>query len=160
MLSFIDENTCSELADGVMRSACEYATANPVLALGLTAGTMIAGAAGLFFSRRGTAAPAASSSQPVARLKRQTVSDVIIHTTIDQSLIVAPVELTTEQKMARNLIVLAELNRQLDDPQTAKTARQLLQLRQNPTNQKVIDGSILEQLGYAADGQKKPGLKP
>ncbi len=156
MLSFIDQNTCSELADGAVRSACEYATANPLLALGLTAGTMIAGAAGLFFSRRATATPA-SSSQPVARLKRQTVSDAIMDTAIDQSQIVAPKTLSTEDKMSINLIVLAELNRQLQEPKTAEVARQLLVLRQ--TKRKEIDGLILAQLGYAADGKKKTTLK-
>lgn len=157
MLSFIDQNTCSELADGVVRNVCEYAAANPVLALGLTAGTMIASVAGgLFWSHRSSAPAATTTTQPVARLKRQAVSD-IIDTPIDQSQIVAPKTLSTEDKMAINLIVLGELNKQLQDPETAATARQLLLLRQ--TKQKEIDGIILQQLGYAEDGKKKPSVR-
>lgn len=157
MLSFIDQNTCGELADGVVRSACEYAAANPLLALGLTTGTLIAGTVGgLFWRHRASATPAVNAV-PVARLKRQTVSEAITDTAIDQSQIVAPKTLSAEDKMSINLIVLAELNRQLQEPKTAEVARQLLVLRQ--TKRKEIDGLILAQLGYAEDGKKKTTLK-
>ncbi len=160
MLSFLTD-TCEQLAEGAAHEACNWAASNPAIALGAATATLLATTAtGLYFCNRKPAAQV-----PVARMARRSIADTIRDTTIDPSKLVVPVapvvpavpEMSLEQKMNVNLIVLKELNRQLQHPQTAEAARQLLTLRQ--TQGKQIDSFILRSLGLDENGQKQQDTK-
>ena len=148
MLSFLTD-TCEQLAEGLAHEACEWAVSNPAIALGMTAGSLLATAAsGLYFYNRRPAANTPVPTVPVARLARQTVCQTISDINVDQSKLVAP---SAGRRIPVQTIVLGELHRQLQNPATAVAARQLLDLRQ--TKGKQIDSLVLNGLGLPEDGK-------
>lgn len=151
MLSFIDSNTCQQLADGITRQACEWAVTNPTLALGLTAGTLVL-SGGLYFFNHPKNTVSANNSQAmpvVARIPREAVRATIARTLAENKPVVpvAAVVVNAEvvpAKMPVQTIVLEALTRQKQAPETRATALRLWDLRR--TEKQRLDAATLQAL--------------
>lgn len=155
MLSFINNETCQQLAAGAVRNACELAAENPMMTLGVAAvGTLLTAAStGVYFFNRRKPAPVVAAPQvPVARLTRQPVNQVINQVVVDASKLAVPAvnaDLGQPVKMPTETIVLAYLFKQ---SQTQLAARQLRDIRRTEKPEVDVDRLVLKALGLPEDG--------
>lgn len=89
MLSFL-QDTCDQIGQETLNEACEWAVANPAIALGVALGSTVLAVGGLFWSRAGHAAASSTpSAQPaVARMAqprtREAFLSTVERTTVDK----------------------------------------------------------------------------
>ncbi|MGE3318254.1 MAG: hypothetical protein AB7I18_03070 [Candidatus Berkiella sp.] len=151
MLSFLSEDACRQLAEGAIRNTCEWAVSNPMVAMGIAAGTaaIAATTGGLYWLRSGPQRQVATRPI-VARLQRESIQQTIASAPAP---VVAPVTPAAEVagKMPVQTIVLEHLRQQKENADTREVALRLWDLRKNEKQR--LDPATLVKLNLPVNVQ-------
>ncbi len=163
MLSFL-QDTCDQIGQEALNEACDWAVANPMVALGLSIGSAALAVGGLFWSKGRHVAQ--SSQPPVARMtqparQRDSVLTTIAGTAVDmQELPSLPKQETAvPEKMPVQMIVNAYLEQQAAVRGNISRMRLIPMLfpAQGPIaktlTQAEINTKVFAKLGLPADAQ-------